>query len=49
MLAPGGGKHKPEFIDWRWVELKSLPDLAVPFKRDVYEQVGREFAVFAGA
>jgi putative (di)nucleoside polyphosphate hydrolase len=23
VLAPGGGKHKPEFIDWRWVELKS--------------------------
>ena len=41
---PGGGQHKPEFIDWRWVELKSLPDLVVPFKRQTYEQVVKEFA-----
>ena len=47
VLAPGGGKHKPEFIDWRWVELKSLPDLVVPFKRATYEQVVKEFAGFA--
>ena len=47
VVAPGGGKHKPEFIDWRWVELKSLPDLVVPFKRPTYEQVVKEFAKFA--
>jgi len=35
--------HHPEFIDWRWVELDELPELAVPFKRDVYEQVVKEF------
>lgn len=44
---PGGGHHKPEFIDWRWVELKSLPDLVVPFKRQTYEQVVKEFTQFA--
>jgi putative (di)nucleoside polyphosphate hydrolase len=49
VLAPGGGKHKPEFIDWRWVELKLLPDLVVPFKRDVYERVSREFSPFAAS
>jgi putative (di)nucleoside polyphosphate hydrolase len=48
VLAPGGGKHKPEFIDWRWVELKSLPDLAVPFKRQTYEQVVTQFSRFTG-
>ena len=44
---PGGGHHKPEFIDWRWVELKSLPDLVVPFKRQTYEQVVAAFEKFA--
>jgi putative (di)nucleoside polyphosphate hydrolase len=35
--------YKPEFDGWRWVELAELPDLIVPFKRQVYEQVVREF------
>ncbi|MBI1203206.1 MAG: RNA pyrophosphohydrolase [Rhodopseudomonas sp.] len=47
IATPGGGQHKPEFIDWRWVELKSLPDLVVPFKRQTYEQVVAAFAPFA--
>jgi putative (di)nucleoside polyphosphate hydrolase len=47
VAAPGGGHHKPEFIDWRWVELKSLPDLVVPFKRQAYETVVNAFANFA--
>ncbi|MCA0400922.1 MAG: RNA pyrophosphohydrolase [Proteobacteria bacterium] len=42
--APGGGVHKPEFIDWRWERLENLPALIVPFKRGVYEQVVRAFA-----
>ncbi|HEY6831427.1 MAG TPA: RNA pyrophosphohydrolase [Pseudolabrys sp.] len=46
--SPAGG-HKPEFIDWRWVEMNTLPDLVVPFKRTVYERVVREFSKFAGA
>lgn len=41
---PGGGHHEPEFIDWRWVEMKALPDLVVPFKRDIYEQVVKTFS-----
>jgi putative (di)nucleoside polyphosphate hydrolase len=36
---PGGGKHKPEFIDWRWEPMQNLPALVVPFKRKVYERV----------
>jgi len=28
-------KH-PEFSDWRWAEMRQLPDLIVPFKRDLY-------------
>jgi putative (di)nucleoside polyphosphate hydrolase len=42
---PGGG-HDPEFIDWRWVEIGALPDLVVPFKRQTYERVVREFKKF---
>jgi putative (di)nucleoside polyphosphate hydrolase len=41
---PGGGKHKAEFSDWRWERLSRLPDLIVPFKRKVYEQVVAAFA-----
>lgn len=44
---PGGGKHKPEFIDWRWVRMAELPDLVVPFKRQTYEQVVKAFEKFA--
>ena len=47
ITAPGGGHHKPEFIDWRWVEMKALPDLVVPFKRDIYEQVVKSFSRLA--
>lgn len=31
-------KH-PEFCEWKWVEPALLPELIVPFKRDVYETV----------
>ena len=33
----------PEFATWQWVEPQQLPDLIVPFKRDVYRAVVREF------
>jgi putative (di)nucleoside polyphosphate hydrolase len=46
---PAGGAHKAEFVDWRWEPLANLPDLVVPFKRAIYEQVIREFAKFAQA
>lgn len=29
----------PEFRAWKWAEPEVLPDLAVPFKRDVYKGV----------
>jgi len=40
---PGGGKHKPEFSEWRWERLERLPELIVPFKRKVYEEVVAAF------
>jgi putative (di)nucleoside polyphosphate hydrolase len=44
--SPAGG-HKPEFSEWRWERLERLPDLIIPFKREVYEQVIEEFREFA--
>ncbi len=48
ILDPGDG-HEPEFVDWRWAAMQELPDLVVPFKRETYERVVKEFAKFAKA
>ncbi|MEN3975698.1 RNA pyrophosphohydrolase [Emcibacter sp. SYSU 3D8] len=31
-------KH-PEFRDWKWVPFEQVPDLIVPFKRDLYQEL----------
>lgn len=36
-------RHHPEFDDWRWADLDELPNLIIPFKRDVYLAVVDEF------
>ena len=41
ILAPPEGE--PEFDAWRWERMQRLPDLIVPFKRQVYEQVVAAF------
>ncbi|MFC3228302.1 RNA pyrophosphohydrolase [Marinibaculum pumilum] len=33
----------PEFEAWKWVPMDALPDLIVPFKRDIYRQIVAEF------
>jgi len=33
----------PEFSAWQWVPLKKVPELIVPFKRNVYTQVAEMF------
>jgi putative (di)nucleoside polyphosphate hydrolase len=38
----------PEFSQWKWVSPLLLPNLAVDFKRAVYEAVLREFAAELG-
>jgi putative (di)nucleoside polyphosphate hydrolase len=47
VVHPGGGAHRPEFVAWKWERLEAMPELIVPFKRGVYEQVARVFAPFA--
>lgn len=34
----------PEFSEWKWVEKHTLPDVIVPFKRALYEQILLEFS-----
>jgi putative (di)nucleoside polyphosphate hydrolase len=36
----------PEFCDWKWVEADKLPELIVPFKRDLYRRLLREFSEY---
>jgi putative (di)nucleoside polyphosphate hydrolase len=34
----------PEFREWKWIEPDQLPELIVPFKRDLYRRLLDEFA-----
>jgi putative (di)nucleoside polyphosphate hydrolase len=45
-IVPPPG-HDAEFISWRWAGVDELLDLIVPFKRDVYREVLKEFAPLA--
>ena len=38
------GDEHPEFGAWRWADFETLPDLAIPFKRQLYEGLVTEFA-----
>lgn len=37
-----------EFDAWRWGDLSEIPELIIPWKRDVYETVAKAFARFSG-
>jgi putative (di)nucleoside polyphosphate hydrolase len=37
---------EPEFEEWRWTDAKTLPDIIVPFKRDLYVRILREFGEY---
>ena len=34
----------PEFREWKWIDPERLPDVIVPFKRELYARLLREFA-----
>ena len=38
--------EEPEFCEWKWLSPHDLVDLAVPFKRDVYQNVLTAFAPY---
>ena len=33
---------KPEFLDWKWIDLEDLPKIAVNFKVEVYKKLKQE-------
>ncbi len=37
---------RPEFIEWKWVEMNELPKIIVDFKKDVYEKLLLELKKF---
>lgn len=32
-------KEKPEFIEWKWLDIENLPNVIVDFKKKVYEKL----------
>ena len=38
----------PEFSEWKWIPMQQLPDMIVPFKRDLYAALVAEFGHLAG-
>ncbi|XP_077231652.1 nudix hydrolase 26, chloroplastic-like isoform X2 [Tasmannia lanceolata] len=40
----GDGTEKPEFAEWSWMTPQQVIDVAVPFKKPVYDQVLKVFA-----
>ena len=49
------GKHdeinvntkNPEFMDWKWIELSKLSDIAVHFKADIYKKIKKELTLLS--
>ena len=37
------GTENPEFSEWKWVKIDTIVDNIVPFKRDVYSKILKEF------
>tara|TARA_Y100000996_G_scaffold402580_1_gene374691 strand:+ start:33 stop:509 length:477 start_codon:yes stop_codon:yes gene_type:complete len=33
---------KPEFLEWKWLNVDDLPKIAVNFKRDIYQNLKKE-------
>ena len=48
-INPPPGGHTAEFDEWAWRPMEDLPDLIVPFKRDVYLKVVDAFRHLSGS
>ena len=35
--------EKPEFNDWKWIDIEDLPRVAIKFKQDIYRSISVEF------
>lgn len=47
-INPPPGGHKAEFDGWDWRRMEELPDIVVPFKKKVYDEVVTAFRHLAG-
>lgn len=36
---PANGEHPAEFSDWAWRDIDDMPDLIVPFKKELYREL----------
>ncbi len=34
--------HKPEFFDWKWVDIDEITKVAVNFKLEVYNKIQKQ-------
>ena len=34
--------RNPEFLDWKWIKLSKLPEIAVHFKVDIYKKIKKK-------
>ncbi len=41
--------EQPEFATWKWADLAEIPEMAVAFKKSIYQTLVNEFARFAKA
>ena len=46
-VADWRNDQEPEFDQWRWERLENVAALVVPFRREVYAAVAKEFAQFS--
>lgn len=47
-ITPSTVEH-PEFSAWKWANLEEIPEMAVSFKRSIYQTLVNEFSRFAKA
>lgn len=39
VTQPAGGEHPAEFSEWAWRDIEEMPDLIVPFKKKLYQEL----------
>jgi len=37
---------RPEFIEWKWLNIEKLPDVIVDFKKNIYKRLVKELSKF---
>lgn len=37
----------PEFSEWKWIDIQKLPEMIVPFKKEIYQKLADKFSYLA--